>query len=173
MHCRVPARLGETCRLWDEWEDVLRKRAENGETAVEAAIHRAAGHALKIALLLSWDIGTVRSGDPWSLEADILRCAIDLAELHILSVEEIAEGLATDRDMKDERKMYRAIADEPVEYALALRLSHLTKKRGDEMIASLVEKKMIARVESGDVFAPLCYRRIRESTLIPFKKKNG
>ena len=156
--------------LWDEWCHTLKDRARKSDRESRAAIHRAVGHAIKIAMLLSWDYGSARSGEPWALELDALEPAIKIVELHIASVEEIAQGLATDRDMRDERRMFQAIGEEPIEYAEALRRAHLIKKRADDMIASLLEKKLIIRAEDHDPFAPTRYARAKHrSNVIPFR----
>jgi hypothetical protein len=154
--------------LWDEWCHLMKERALKGERESAAAIHRALGHTIKIAMLLSWDYGAARSGEPWNVELSALEPAMKIVNLHIESVEEIAQGLAVDRDMKDERRMFQAISEEPMDYAEALRRAHLIKKRGDDMIASLLEKHLIARVSDTDVFAPIRYVRTRQTNIIPF-----
>jgi hypothetical protein len=159
--------------LWEEWCHLLKEMARRSERESNAAIHRALGHAIKIAMLLSWDYGTARSGEPWSVELSALEPAIKIVNLHIESVQEIAQGLAVDRDMKDERRMLQAIGEQPVEYAQALRKAHLIKKRGDDMIASLLEKKLVTRVPDDDIMAPLRYVRVRQSNVIPFPTAEG
>jgi hypothetical protein len=154
--------------LWDEWCYLMKERALKGERESAAAVHRALGHAIKVALLLSWDYGQARSGEPWSVELDALEPAIKIVNLHIESVEEIAQGLAVDRDMKDERRMLLAISEDPVDYAEALRRAHLIKKRADDMIASLLEKNLIARVGDSDILAPIRYVRVKRTNVIPF-----
>jgi hypothetical protein len=159
--------------LWDEWCHLLKEMARKSERESNAAIHRALGHAIKIAMLLSWDYGNARSGEPWAVELSALEPAIKIVNLHIESVQEIAQGLAVDRDMKDERRMLQAIGEEPVEYAQALRKAHLIKKRADDMIASLLEKKLIARVSDDDIMAPLRYARLRQTNVIQFPTAGG
>jgi hypothetical protein len=157
--------------LWNSWCESIRERAEMGEYAIKAAIHRAQGHAIKIALLLAWDYGAVRSGRPWYVDLDALEPALAFTELHIQSVEEIAQGLAADRDMRDERRMLRAITDEPIAYGPALRAAHLVKKRGDDMIASLLEKGLVARLADSDPFSPLKYQRVKQETnVVPIRR---
>src|SRR3972149_4269209 len=149
------------------------KEYATGQDIFTAAIHRALGHVVKIAMLLSWDYGEARSGEPWSIELSALEPAIKIVSLHIESVEEIAQGLAVDRDMKDERRMLQAITETPVDYAEALRRAHLIKKRADDMIASLLEKKLIARVVDGDVFAPIRYVQTKRTNVIQFPSRES
>lgn len=158
--------------VWDDWQGQLRERAQSGERAIRAAIHRAQAHAIKIALLLSWDYGAARTGDPWRVEAGVLKTAISITELHIASVVEIAEGLAPDRDGRDERKMYQAIDENGIEYGMALKKAHLIKERGDKMITSLLEKKLITRVADSDVMAPVRYMRVKQDNVIKFPPKS-
>ena len=157
--------------LFEDWRAKLRGRAERSGEASKAGIHRAQGHALKAALLLSWDYGLARSGAPWSVDVDALEPAIAFVELHIQSVEEIAEGLASSFDMKDQRKMWRAIGDTPISFGDALKKAQLTKKRGDEMILTLLEKGMIVRIQELDITAPIRYTRKR-GNVIPFPAKS-
>jgi uncharacterized protein DUF3987 len=164
--------LGAASR-WDAWCVELKKAALKGDNAVRAAIHRAHGHALKVALLLSWDFGTARSGAPWNVDLDTLEPALAFTQLHIESVEEIAAGLASDRDMRDERRLYRAIEDTPIEFGEAILKARLTKKRGYEMIESLLEKKMVVRLTETDMTAPIRYMRKRLSNVIPFPMKRA
>jgi len=159
--------------LWEEWCHLLKDMARKSERESAAAIHRALGHVVKIAMLLSWDYGEARSGEPWSIELSALEPAIKIVSLHIESVEEIAQGLAVDRDMKDERRMLQAITETPVDYAEALRRAHLIKKRADDMIASLLEKKLIARVVDGDVFAPIRYVQTKRTNVIQFPSRES
>jgi hypothetical protein len=154
--------------LWDEWCHLMKERALKGERESVAAIHRALGHTIKIAMLLSWDYGAARSGEPWNVELSALEPAMKIVNLHIESVEEIAQGLAVDRDMKDERRMLQAITQEPTDYAEALRRARLIKKRADDMIASLLEKNLIARVGDNDIMAPIRYVRTKRTNIIPF-----
>lgn len=156
----------EAAARWDAWCLDLKKRAKKGDHAVKAAIHRAQGHAIKAGLLLSWDFGNARSGEPWDIDMDALEPAIAFTELHITSVEEIAQGLAPDRDMRDERRMFLAIDDEPIAYGDALLKARLTKRRGDEMISSLVEKGLITRLQSDAMEDPIRYIRKRGANVI-------
>jgi hypothetical protein len=157
--------------MWRAWSSKNRKRARLEEQAIKAAVHRAEAHCLKIAMLLSWDYGMARSGEPWRIDTDTLEPAITFTEWHIESVGEIADGLAGDRDMREERRMYRAIEGPPITYSDALRRARLTKRRGDEMIASLLEKKMIRRIDDSDMTAPVRYVQVRTTNVIPFPEK--
>lgn len=158
--------------LWESWRSKLRKRADRSDDASRAAIHRAQGHALKAALLLTWDYGQARSGQPWLVDTDALEPALAFTELHMQSVEEIAEGLASSFDMKDQRRMYRAIGEEPITFGEAIKRAKLTKKRGDEMVTTLIEKGMIVRITDSDMTAPVRYARKR-GNVIPFPMKES
>lgn len=160
-------------RVWNEWRASIRSRVASGDGAIKSAIHRAQGHCLKIALLLAWDYGDARSGQPWKIDFDIVETAIKFTEWHIESVEEIAADLAPDRDMKDERRMYKAIEETPILYSEALKKAKLVKKRADDMINSLIAKKLIYRVDESDLTAAIKYARVRQSNVIPFRGKKA
>jgi hypothetical protein len=100
--------------------------------------------------------------------------AIALTELHIESVIEIADGLAPDRDARDERAMLRAFDEaKPRAYGEALRLAKLNNRRGKEAFSTLMEKGLIERAgDTGDLTAAPCYLLARvERKIIPFPVK--
>jgi hypothetical protein len=172
--CGGTSREGQ--RLFSSWCENLRGRAKRAPTAVHAAIHRAKGHALKNAILLAWDAGRPRVGGEWKVEADEMDAAIALTELHIESVIEIADGLAPDRDARDERAMLRAFDEvTPRTYGEALRLAKLNNRRGKEAFSTLMEKALIVRAgDSGDLTATPCYLLARvERKIIPFPAKKA
>ncbi|HUI23289.1 MAG TPA: DUF3987 domain-containing protein [Nitrososphaerales archaeon] len=145
----------QAMRLWESWVDQILDRARNARSSVQAAIHRAQGHALKVALLLAWDTGKARHGGPWWIRLDDIAPAIDLTELHVQSVQEIAEGIATDKAERDERRLYVAFDRKPMSYSDALRRSGLTKKVADDALESLLEKRFLVKTltEEGAFYA--------------------
>jgi hypothetical protein len=166
--CCGPSR--EAQRQFAAWGDKLRGRANRAPLSVQAAIHRAQAHALKNAILLAWDAGRPLEGAGWKVEGDDMDAAIALTELHIESVIELADGLAPDRDARDERAMLRAFdEEEPRTYGEALRLAKLNNRRGKEAYSTLMEKGLLKREDGGDLTDAPRYLLVRPARkIIPF-----
>jgi hypothetical protein len=166
--CPCSGWASDAVPIWEEWVVEKNSRIASSSPRISGTIDRAAAYVVKIAMLLAWDRGDARSRTAWTLSADLLTHAINLTELHLQSMAEVAEGLVFDRDARDERDMFRAIGETGTRYSQALRNSGLTSRRGTETIRSLVEKRMIEVDGSpdGDVY----YKRSGErSNVIQFR----
>ncbi len=118
-------------------QERARKVPEYAQTAIDGA----KGHVLKLALLVAWDTGEGRSGDPWRISLDDMEHAIAIDELRIQSVTEIVEGLAVDFDQKNERRFLRVLeGGEALPFGEIIRRAQLGMKRGAEARDSLRQK---------------------------------
>lgn len=130
--------------LWRDWNRSVESRAVHPK--VRAAVARAPGHALKMAMILAWDVGAGRSGAAWELDAPELNLATQLTETHIESVLALADGFAADRDMRDRRRVLRAVNGHPTTFGEIIRTAQVTARRGREMIETLTAERSIVRV---------------------------
>jgi len=167
--CRGTSR--EAGALLETWKDNLRWRADGAPVTVQAAVHRAFAHALKVALLLAWESGRPQNGE-WRVERDDVDAAIAMTELHVESVIEIAEGLAVDRDARDERALLRSFdEDEPKTYGAALKAAKLNNRRGAEARTTLLEKNQITRAPSTDMMEAERFVRVKTArVVVPFRR---
>ena len=161
-------------RLWYAWLAGVNRRREDAPEHARSSMARAADYAIKIAMLLSWDLGIARSGMDWVIEIDTFEYATALTELHIQSVIEIAEGLVFDREAMDERALIRAFTSrDPRSFGEALRIAKLSKRRGQLALETLMEKSILARVPDSDITAPPKYRLVAASNVvIPFRRRD-
>jgi hypothetical protein len=151
-----------TDEAWTEWYYETEKRARSSARETKAAIARAPGMALKIALILAWDFGSARTGQPWYVTNRELKYAIKLTELHIDSVLEIGDHLAPSRDLRDRLKVLGVIpADRAVSTGQIITQSKVgLKKRVLDLLATLEEEGLVARVTSRDGLTDLYVRPI-------------
>lgn len=168
--CQGRSRLAQAA--WVEWMEKTTKRAREAPGVVQAAVARARGHAVKIALLLAWDEGIPQEGARWQISPEQQETAQAISELHIESVTEIAEGLAPDRDGRDVRIMLRAFsATKPRTFGEALaRATGLNHRRGEEGFRTLRVTGRIQSVGKDADQHELFQVVVPKSNVIAFKK---
>lgn len=137
-------------RLWDAWFVMHHKR--NLPKLVQGLRSRAPTIALKIAMLYGWDYGRAAYGEPWWLTEELLYPALQLTELYIQSVLELADSMAPHEDARIQRSVLDLIpAYETGTYATLGELANLTKLRPQrlkEAIEGLTLSGRISRVGS-------------------------
>jgi hypothetical protein len=144
-------------QMWDDWWADLRHLRDGANRRAAAACSRTTSIAAKTALLLSWDIGQARSGQPWHVTVNELEPALKIANLHLGSVIELGERVAGSKDMRDRATVLRNISVEvPTPFGYILSQSAMLKRRAQEVIDSLMEERMIERVQ---VNKEICYRK--------------
>lgn len=158
--------------LWRDWNSEIEER--NVPSRVRAAVARTPGHALKMAMLIAWDVGAARSGEPWEVGLPEVNLALQLAEAHVESVLALADGFAADRDMRDRRRVLRAINGHPTPFGDVIRVAQVTKRRGQEMIDTLLASKLIVRLplEGTGESAYLLAESVDEEIGLPVKSSN-
>ena len=130
--------------MWTEWYHALGRRAsESNANEVAGGIARTHAHALKVAMLLAWDAGIPRHGQPWYLPDWILRPALMIADLHIRSLLRVGENLAASKDMRDRQTVFAAIEAVPKLLGPIIRKSKLLKRRTVEIIETLIEEGVV------------------------------
>ena len=137
--------------LWREWANAEQKKTVGANSRVSASIARATSHAGKIAILLAWDIGRARSGEPWYIGEAEVRSALAITSLHIKSVLELGDRVTGSRDMRDRRAVLNAISPTaPTPLGVIIKRASLLKRRVVEVLDSLVEEQAVsARSTSG------------------------
>lgn len=136
--------------MWHDWYDGLRPLISGSVQRAAAACSRASAIAAKITLLLAWDIGEARSGQPWRATVRELEPALKLTNLHLESVLELGERITGTKDMRDRSLVLRSIGLQPTPLGWILREAEMLKRRAKEIIESLVEERAIAAVKVGN-----------------------
>ena len=137
---------------WHAFNEDMEKRRQNAHASVDAACSRAVAMAAKIALLLSWDLGHARTGQPWKVPTELVESAIRLATLHLESVALLADRIVTGKDMQDRRTVLDAVPPgRVVRLGDVLRKAQMLKRRCLEILDTLVEEKTLVmlRVPNG------------------------
>lgn len=99
--------------LWQAWTKRTRNVIEGlKDDVTKAVLQRAETHALKIALLIAWDLGEAYL-DGWRLTARALAPALRFANCHIRSVARIVEEIPTSEEAAERARVLCAIAEEP------------------------------------------------------------
>ena len=99
--------------LWNSWIERTRAVTDrlNSETA-RAVLQRTETHALKIALLLSWDLGEAYL-DQWRLSARALVPALRFTNMHVRSIMRIIDEIPANDEAAERAAVLNAIAYEP------------------------------------------------------------
>ena len=138
-------------KRWVEWfHDVNNRDLPEYIIGVRA---RVSTTALKVALVLAWDYGGVRGGQPWAIDLDVLEPAIKIAELHLQSVVALSELLTESKDMRDRRRILLALKAGPRTSAELLRDAKMLKRRFNDVLDTLLTENSIGRL--GDSFVIL------------------
>lgn len=150
----------EATKLWTDWYHKCKEMTTKSVQATRASISRAHGMAQKIALLLGWDFGTARTGEPWWIGTEELEPAIAMTDLHIESVLEIGEHLAPTRDLRDRMAVLDAM---PPKRGLTLgqvitQSKVGLKKRVQDLLGTLEEEGLVRRVSANDGRTDLYFR---------------
>lgn len=133
--------------LWRGWAAQTEHRVKQAPpTETKAAIARAGGMVLKIALLLGWDLGSARQREAWRIGEEELTSAIRIVNFHIDSVLLIGEGLAATKDMRDRRAVLVNVGATPTPLGVIIRRSKLLKPRVQQIIETLLEEGTIRQV---------------------------
>jgi hypothetical protein len=151
---RMPGRCcgfdDEAAAIWTAWLDENERKVRSEPSAIwTAGVARAHGHALKIALLLSWDYGQARQGAdgvPWYVTTAELVPAIEIARWHIGSVQAIAATLASDHDMRARRRVLNAISSKPTPFGKIVKTAQVTSRRAKELLQTLQDEGTITSV---------------------------
>lgn len=138
--------------VWDAWNVNLRRLRANNvvHQGAEASISRAGAMALKIALLVMWDIGGIRQTRdvPWRLNAESMWYGCAIANLHIHSVITLLPSLAGSPDQRAMRDLVRHVAKAgaPLTFGQICDRAGITKRRALELCESLCEMGRLKRV---------------------------
>lgn len=154
-------------KWWTEWQRGVEKLAVSNPTRMIApAIGRAPAMALKVAALLAFDFrdGACEAG--WEISEEEILYASKIVDLHVKSVLEIGDLVATDRDMRDRRKLLHEIGDRPIRFGSAIKQAAMTKRRGREILETLEEEGTVRRVNLAGVGEPV-YVRVSEADQAP------
>jgi hypothetical protein len=99
--------------------------------------------AYRCALLIGWDLGGGMDGEDWMIGKVAMDYAIRIVELHLQSLCAISESLVDNSAMRDRRKMLRALqagGGAPMTFGALLKTSKLLKRRGQEVLETLLEE---------------------------------
>jgi len=152
-------------KLWDEWYYDCQRRAGASVRETRAAIARAFGMAHKICLLLAWDFGDARRGEPWYVTEEHLVYAIKIIELHIQSVLEIGDSLAPSKDLRDRIAILQIVGDEPMTLGQIITKSKVgLKRRVQDLLGTLEEENMLKRVLGADGHTDFYLRTVKNGT---------
>lgn len=143
-------------KMWNDWYESMRPMRTGANRRVAAACSRTTSIAAKTALLLAWDIGQARSGQPWHVGTTELESALKIADLHLKSVLELGERITGSRDMRDRALVLRFISEMPTPIGYVIRQSDLLKRRVKEIIDTLLEERAIVSVTVGQ---EQCYQK--------------
>ena len=130
-------------QIWNDWYEGMKPLRLSANRRVVAACSRTTSIAAKTALLLAWDVGQARSGQPWHIGPPELESALKIADLHLKSVLELGERVTGTRDMRDRATVLRFISDMPTPFGYVLRQSELLKRRVNEILDTLKEERAI------------------------------
>ena len=134
-------------RAWNlEWRDKMIESVSNNS---QASIHgRVPMHAVKLALLMSFDFGAARSGAPWTIEEDILWRGTILADMHYRSIRDLAAAAQPTEYMRLRfqvistiRNLTRHAPGAFASHAEILKQTTMGKRKLDEILESLVAEE--------------------------------
>ena len=112
-----------------------------------AAIGRAQGHALKIAMMLAWDsFEGVVPPDGWTIRACHLLPAMAIVQLHINSVLEVVAHVGGTRDMNDRCRVLGVLTaspDDRLSLGVISNRARLLTKRTSEILDTLKQQGVI------------------------------
>ena len=143
-------------KMWNDWYESMRPLRTGANRRAAAACARTTSIAAKLAILLAWDIGQARTGQPWHVGVTELESALKIADLHLKSVIELGERITGSRDMRDRALVLRFISDMPTPIGYIIRQADLLKKRVKEIIDTLLEERAVTEERVG---TELCYRK--------------
>ncbi len=146
--------------IWDQWWASLKPMRDSANRRAQAACARAGALAQKVALLLAWDLGEGRTGQPFYISRESVESAIKITTLHIESVLELGERVTGNKDMRDRAMVLRAIGDRLVPLGVIIKNTDMLKKRIKDVVESLLEERSIEAVASGNL---IFYRQTPES----------
>lgn len=141
----------EASKRWESWFHDVNNRVL--PEYIIGARARVSTTAAKAALVLAWDYGNVRGGQPWSIDLDVLEPAIKIAELHLQSVVALSELLTESKDMRDRRRLLLALKEGPRTHAELMREVKLLKRRFTDVLDTLLSENSIGRI--GDSYVIL------------------
>jgi hypothetical protein len=135
-------------KLWRAWFfDVAQRRLPNNILGIRA---RAPTMARKFALIYGWDFGPASLGKPWRMDLDVLLPALHITELHIKSLVELSQSIATHPDARLRRSVLRVLEENGGQATLGTILGVLKMRRRPvvEIIDSLLEEQAVLQVRS-------------------------
>lgn len=147
----------EALQLWRTWNKGLGERNE-GSTGYTMAgqIARTPLMAVKMALLLGWDYGGARAGEPWQITVPLLQIAIAGAELHYKSVQTVSRLVsAPSKDVRDRQAVLGALRrDGWMSVGEILRLAPEVglKKRVELVLEALGSAQLVKRRSAGQEY---------------------
>jgi hypothetical protein len=144
----------EATLVWREQINQLGKsldKQESTSSLIRAAITRAPTMALKIALILAWDLGYARQPEGWWMPESIIQTATTFISWHLESVMKIGSRLAPSKDMRDRRTVLDAIPVDGrvVPLSLVINRSRMLKRRVIEILDTLITEELISVDNSG------------------------
>lgn len=99
----------QSAKLWTDFQDAVEVQRRAAPERSRGAIGRTILHACKILILLSWDYGKLRSGEPWEISWEIARPAIALARLHLRAVNALVDRIAPTSEARVLQEVLSAI----------------------------------------------------------------
>lgn len=151
----------EADRRWEEWHASKTNLDPAALRQSHAAIARAPGLVLRMALLFAWDYGKARHGE-WTIGLEELEPAIKFGEMHIESVINVTNRLAANKDMMNKRNVLDAISSEfPTPLGFITSQAQMLVKYVQPVLETLREEKSIRRVMVTDVGE--CYIKITKT----------
>lgn len=138
--------------LWKDWYRAMEARLAASVRETRAAVARSSTMCLKIAMLLAWDGGRPQSNDEWWIEEAELVPAIRMIELHIRSVLEIGQKLASSKDLRDRQSVLNVLSNTiPMSFGNIITQSKVgLRKRVKEILETTEDEGMVRRVETAD-----------------------
>ena len=133
--------------LWEPYSIAIEETVGASDEDLCGSVARAPTIALKIALLIHMGRGdgAKYAGNyyPWSIEPDVMEVAIELANRSFQGAVCIYAGLAGSPDMQDRKSVLDAIPPKWIGLGQILRDARLLKRRGMQIIETLLEEGTI------------------------------
>lgn len=157
-----------------QWiEDVIEPRRAKKDPLLSATVSRALTMVKKIALLVSWDIGSSWTKETWRLGYPEIAFATKVVEWGIESAERLSLFVGDSRDSREINQVLQQIPEDgtAVTKAAVLKRVGMTARRLDELIQTLVQRREVAVKPTPDLesiaMLPEAKRRMIEAGVVP------
>lgn len=136
----------EAMTLFTPWRRAVNTEAKTvKDERLAGPLRRVPLMAAKIAVLLTWDYGRAREGQPWVIEADVMQAGMRLAELHKKCAMGLGKRIAPNEEMRLQRLVWNAVGDDWTALGQVVKDADMTVKTMKPFIETL---KLMSAVET-------------------------